>query len=263
MCRFFGVSRSGYYAWRQRKERPDRDAILGALIVKCQEYTKHTYGYRRIKLWLLRETGLLINHKTVLRLMRKYGQLAVIRRRKLPCVGWEAPFISTDNLLARNFHASSPNQKWVTDISYIPTKQGFLYLSVIKDLFDNFIVAYDTGTIQDHALVARTLQKAKKEVTDGLILHSDQGFQYTCQSYLKLSKLYGIQPSMSRPGTPLDNAPAENFFGILKSECINRCQSNSFQQAQQLIDQYIHFYNYERIQLKNGLTPFEKRCQSA
>ena len=262
MCSFFGVSRSGYYGWLKRKDEPDKDTIFADLIARCQEQTKGTYGYRRVKLWLLRETGLVINHKAVLRLMRKYGLLAQIRRQR-PLYQRQQQFMTYENKMNRNFHAVKPNQKWVTDISYIHTKEGTLYLSVIKDLYDNFIVAYDTGTVQDNALVYRTIKKAKKEVANGLILHSDQGFQYTSHGYLNLTKKYSILPSMSRPGTPLDNAPVENFFGILKTECIYRHKIHTFQQAQDLIDDYMYFYNFQRIQLKYRLTPFEKRSQSA
>jgi len=262
LCEYFEVSRSGYYAWRKRKDRPDVDEIMGQLIRQCQETTRYTYGYRRVKLWLLRETGLVISYKAVLRLMRKYNLLAQIRRPR-PLYQRQQQFQIYENRLNRNFHATRPNQKWVTDISYIHTKEGVLYLSAIKDLYDNFIVAYDIGTIQDNALVYRTIQKAKKEVADGLILHSDQGFQYTSPGYLNLTKQYGIFPSMSRAGTPLDNAPAENFFGILKTECIYRQKIQTFQQARDLIHDYIHFYNFERFQLKTKLTPFLKRSQLA
>ena len=134
---------------------------------------------------------------------------------------------------------------------------------MIKDLFDNFIVAFDMGTTQDNALVFRTIKKAKREVTDGLVLHSDQGFQYTSTGYSKLTKEYGILPSMSRAGTPLDNAPAENFFSILKAECINRQKIATYEEARLLICEYINFYNYHRIQLKTKLTPYEKRRQLA
>jgi len=260
MCQIFAVSRSGYYDWLKKKEQPDKDEILGNLIRQCQQQTRQTYGYRRVKIWLLRETGLVINSKAVLRIMRKYGLLAVIRRPR-PLYQRQQQFSVYENKLARDFHATAPNQKWVTDISYIHTKQGVLYLSMIKDLFDNFIVAYDTATVQDNALVYRTIQKAKKMVADGLILHSDQGFQYTSSGYSKLSQQYGFLPSMSRAGTPLDNAPAENFFGILKIECIRRHKIQTFDEARTLINEYLHFYNFERIQLKTKLTPYEKRCQ--
>jgi putative transposase len=260
MCRFFEVSRSGYYKWRNRDKVSDLDRPIGELIRQCQEETRQTYGYRRVKLWLLRETGLIINHKAVLRIMNKYNLLAKVRQPR-PLYQRRNHFNKYENRLNRNFGAEKPNQKWVTDISYIRTKEGTLYLSMIKDLYDNFIVAYDTATVQDNALVYRTIRKAKKAVADGLTLHSDQGFQYTSHGYFNLTKAYGILPSMSRAGTPLDNAPAESFFGTLKTECINRQKISSLNQARDLIDIYVHFYNYERIQLKTKLTPFEKRCQ--
>lgn len=260
MCEYFGVSRSGYYAWRKRKARPNWDETLAELIRQCQQKTNYTYGYRRVKLWLLYQTGLIINGKAVLRIMRKYNLLAQIRRPR-PLYQRLNHFRTYENRLNRQFHADRPNQKWVTDISYIRTKQGILYLSMIKDLYDNFIVSYDMGTAQDNALIYRTIEKAKKEVADGLILHSDQGFQYTSQAYFQLTKGYGILPSMSRAGTPIDNAPAENFFSILKTECINRYKILTYQQAKQLIDDYIYFYNYERYQIKDKLTPYQKRTK--
>lgn len=170
-----------------------------------------------------------------------------------------------ENLLNRNFSADHPNAKWVTDISYIHTGQGVLYLSMIRDLYDNSIVAYKTGTEQTVNLVLKTIQAAvKKEAVAGeLHLHSDQGFQYTSQAYFDLTKAYGITPSMSRRGNCYDNAMAENFFSILKTECIYRHKIATFTEARQLIDEYIDFYNNERIQTKTGLTPFEKRHQAA
>ena len=129
-----------------------------------------------------------------------------------------------DNWLNRDFHAEHPNQKWVTDISYIQTKEGVLYLSMIRDLYDRSIVAYRTGTSQTVNLVLDTIHLAMKSVkTESrreLHLHSDQGFQYTSQAYFDLTKEYGILPSMSRRGNCYDNALVENFFGILKTECI-------------------------------------------
>jgi len=262
MCQFFEVSRSGYYDWQKRRGAPDKDKVLGELIRKCQSATRQTYGYRRVKLWLLRETGLVVNSKAVLRLMRKYNLLAEIRRPR-PLYMRQQKMNTYEDKLNRDFRADAPNQKWVTDISYIHTKEGVLYLSAIKDLYDNFIVSYDMGTAQDNALIYRTMQKAKKEVANGLILHSDQGSQYTSPGYFDLSKQYGILPSMSRAGTPLDNAPIESFFGILKTECIYRQKIQTIRQAQSLVNDYIYFYNHERLQLKYGLIPFEKRCQTA
>ena len=262
LCEFFKVSRSGYYAWSLSKDKVDEDKPIGELIAQCQQRTNRTYGYRRVKLWLLRETGLIINSKAVLRLMRKYNLLSEIRKPG-PLYRRQQKMKTYENRLSRDFTAVAPNMKWVTDISYIHTKEGVLYLSMIKDLYDNFIISYEMGTVQDNALVYRTIKKAKKVVADGLVLHSDQGFQYTSHGYMKLTKKYSILPSMSRAGTPLDNACAENFFSTLKAECINRQKLQTIQHAKTLINQYIDFYNNERIQLKTKLTPYEKRCQFA
>ena len=260
MCRFFGVSRSGYYDYVNRIDAPAWDLPLAEKIRECQEKCGKTYGYRRVHIWLERN-GIYRNPKTVLRVMQKYGLLSVVRRKKYRKYG--ECLHRYPNLLNRDFSATRPNQKWVTDISYIPTKQGFLFLSVIRDLYDNSIVAYKAGTEQNINLVLSTIRAAKKKekVTAELQLHSDQGFQYTSQAYFKLTQSYGITPSMSRRGNPYDNALAENFFSILKSECIHRVKLQTFTEARHLIDAYIHFYNHQRIQLKTKLTPLEKRSQ--
>ena len=260
MCEFFGVSRSGYYAWTKRADKEDPDKQMGELIRQCQQKTRQTYGYRRVQIWLLREFGIVTNHKAVLRLMNKYNMLSKSRRKRKWVQNCES-IHRYANLLERNFYAERPNLKWCTDISYIPTKEGFVYLSVIKDLYDNFVVAYKIGTENSNQLVYETLKMAKREVTADVQLHSDQGFQYTSPGYFKLTQSYHIIPSMSRPGTPLDNACAENFFSTLKSEWLHRYTPATKEEARLLLEEYIHFYNYERIQLKTKLTPFEKRRQ--
>lgn len=194
--------------------------------------------------------------------MNKYGLLSEIRRRRKYKQFGER-LHKYENILKRNFYADKPNPKWATDISYIFTKQGVIYLSIIRDLYDNYIVAYKTGTAQNINLVTETIKMAKREVANGLILHSDQGFQYTSSAYHNLTKEYGILTSMSRAGNPIDNAMAENFFSILKSECIKRHKPETNDQARLIIDDYINFYNFQRIQLKTKLTPYEKRCQLA
>ena len=134
---------------------------------------------------------------------------------------------------------------------------------MIRDLYDNSIVAYKTGTQQTVNLVLDTIHLAmrreKKRVAAELQLHSDQGFQYTSQAYFQLTKQYGITPSMSRRGNPYDNAMAENFFSILKTECIYRHKPATFSEANEMIDRYIHFYKHERIQLKTGEAPLARR----
>ena len=168
-----------------------------------------------------------------------------------------------DNLLKRQFKADRPNTKWVTDISYIHTKEGVLYLSMIRDLYDNSIVAYKTSSRQTVSLVLDTIRLAmkneKKRAAAELQLHSDQGFQYTSQGYFNLTQSYCITPSMSSKGNPYDNAMAEKFFSILKTECIYRHKPKTFREANDLIDRYIHFYNYERIQTKTGMAPLTLR----
>ena len=209
MCKFFGVSRSGCYAFVHRLGRPEQDAALAEVIAKQRE--------------------------------RSFR-------------------------MNRDFHASKPNSKWVTDISYIHTRQGVLYLSMIRDLYDNSIVDCKTGTEQTVNLVLDTIRLAmkqeKEKVAVELQLHSDQGAQYASQAYFKLTQTYGITPPMSRRGTPYDNAMAENFFSILKTECIYRHKPAAFSQANELIDCYIYFYNHERIQLKTGEAPLARRLSA-
>ena len=260
MCRFFKVSRSGYYDYVKRMDKPAWDLPLAEKIRECQEHSHSTYGYRRVHIWLERQ-GIHRNPKTVLRVMQKYNLLSEVRRKKYH--NYTNGIYVYKNHLARDFHADRPNQKWVTDISYIRTGQGFLYLSVIRDLFDNSIVAYKTGTEQNINLVLSTIRAAKRKekVTGSLHLHSDQGFQYTSQAYFKLTQSYHITPSMSSRGNPYDNAMAENFFSILKTECIYRTKLKTYEEARLLIGEYIHFYNNERIQTKTKLTPLEKRSQ--
>ena len=260
MCKFFEVSRSGYYAFLKRMDIPDRDLPLAEKIRECQEESHRTYGYRRVHIWLERQ-GIYRNPKTVLCVMQKYNLLSVVRRKKFHYCSQHLH--KYPNLLNREFTAERPNQKWVTDISYIKTAQGFLYLSIIRDLYDNSIVAYKTDKEQSIKLVLDTIKAAKRKekITAEVQLHSDQGFQYTSHAYFNLTQSYGITPSMSRRGNPYDNALAENFFSILKTECIHRVKLSGYDEARLIISEYINFYNNYLIQTKTKLTPLEKRNQ--
>jgi putative transposase len=265
MCEYFRVSRSGYYGWVKRIEAANKDAALAALIQECHSETRKTYGYRRIRIWLKREKGLIVNHKAILRVMHKTNQLSCVRRRR-KWIQYGQKINRHPNVLNRDFSATKPNQKWVTDITYIKTKKdGTLFLSAVKDIYDGSIVAYRMSSVQSQKLVLDTIKAAhrKEKVADGLILPSDQGFQYTSQAYLNLTQHYGISPSMSRAGNPLDNAAMESFFGILKCECLHRVKPATHEEASLLVQDYIHYYNNFRICLKTKLTPYEKRCQSA
>lgn len=261
MCKFFAVSRSGYYAFVKQIGQPEHDAQLAEKIQECQDKADKTYGYRRVWKWL-KDRNIERNPKTILRIMKKYGLLSEIRRhRKWVNLGQQIH--KYENLLKRQFRVDKPNVKWVTDISYIHTREGILYLSMIRDLYDNSIVAYKTATQQTVNLVLDTIRLAmkneKKRVAAELQIHSDQGFQYTSHGYFKLTQSYGITPSMSRKGNPYDNAMAENFFSILKTECIYRHKPKTLKEANDLIDRYIHFYNHERIQNKTGVAPLMLR----
>ena len=259
MCKFFGVSRSGYYDFVKRIGKPEPDEALAKQIRQCQNRCDKTYGYRRVWQWLEKK-HIHRNPKTILRVMKKYGLLSEIRRRrKWVQMGWQAH--KYENLLKRQFWATRPNSKWVTDISYIHTNEGVLYLSIIRDLYDNSIVAYKTSATQTVNLVLDTIRLAmkKEKVAAELQLHSDQGAQYASQAYYELTKEYGIIPSMSSKGNPYDNAMAENFFSILKTECIYRHKPKTLHEANEMIDRYIHFYNHERIQIKTGVAPLTLR----
>jgi putative transposase len=265
MCAFFGVSRAAYYAWVKQLDQPDPDRERMEQVQEAYERSHRTYGYRRIVLWLQKQKGVFLNHKTVLRLMNKLNIRSVARKRKVFRMAKVEIYHHYDNLLNQEFRASQPNQKWVTDVTYIATRLGWAYLSTIQDLFDGFIVSHQLARVNSLELVLGTLQQAKQreQVTDELILHSDRGYQYTSHTYATLIHDYAITPSMSRPGNCWDNAPMENFFGHLKEEALRQFPIPSFEEARQIIDDYIHFYNYERIQLKTRQTPYETRCLSS
>jgi putative transposase len=265
VCAFFGISRSAYYAWCKRQEGADPDTERMEWIRKAYLISRRTYGYRRVHLWLEQEEQIVINPKAVLRIMQKMGMRSIARRRKAaqPLVSQERNYWYP-NLLQRDFSASRPNQKWVTDVTYIRTTQGWAYLAAIRDLFDGFIVAHCVTTRNSLGLVTDLLERAREQEgsTGGVILHSDQGYQYSSPRYRHLTQEYGLVPSMSRRGNCWDNAPMESFFGSLKEEEVRHWKNPTFRQARIWIDDYIHFYNYERIQLKTRRTPFQLRCPS-
>lgn len=264
MCRMFEVSRSGYYAWRKRQGKPAKDQWLVDLIIDCQQRSKQPYGCRRVRRWLKRRHGKNVNLKAVLRVMRKFDLLAQVRRRK-PYRHYQQAVHKYPNLLQRAFAQPFPNRFWVTDITYIPTTKGMVYMCAVLDLCGKMVLAYHIGGDMTSSLVTDTVRDAckKEKVADGLTLHSDQGSQYTSQAYFDLNQEYHIQPSMSSPGCPYDNAVMENFFGTLKTECLYRRKFQCRAEVEQAVAEYVQFYNYERINLKNGLTPFEIRSKAA
>ena len=237
------------------------------LVLEAYERSRKTYGYRRVQIGIERENGIKINHKAVLRLMRKLDIRSVARQRnpyRLRNNRYGA--IKTyPNLLRQNFTSAKPNQKWGTDITYIPTRQGFVYLAIIKDFFDGAILGHALSRSNSIHLVLQALRSAasKLPTPPGVIMQSDQGYQFQSQAYYSLTEQLGILPSMSRKGNCLDNAPTESFFSQLKEELVRHIRIKDYEDAVQVVDDYIHFYNHDRIQLKTKLTPLEIRRQFA
>ena len=262
MCKFLSVPRSSYYYWLKNKDCEDKDASLVESIREGQRASCGTYGYRRMTIWLNRVYGIIVNSKRVRRVMKEAGLQSVVRKKKKFKKDQGAVY-KYDNLLARNFYSSRPNDKMVTDITYISTGRGKVFLSMVKDLFDNSIRGYCVSRNNDLKLVADTLRETFTNIkTDNdkpVLLHSDQGFQYTSKLYERLTSQYGITPSMSRKGNCFDNAAAENFFSHLKSELINRVKLKDYEEAKKAIDDYIRYYNNKRIQVKLKMAPLEYR----
>ena len=263
MCRVFEVSRSGYYAWRKRQQYAPKDQWLVDFIIECQKKCKCTYGCRRVKRWIARFKGRQVNLKAILRIMRKLDMLSQIRRRR-PYTHYKQDSFRYNNLLNRQFHQDKPNRFWVTDITYIPISGRMLYMCAVLDLCGRAVLAWRIGDDMTSSLVTDTVKDAliREKVAGGLALHSDQGSQYTSKAYFDLSQEYHFSPSMSSPGCPYDNAAMENFFGTLKSECLHRTHCSSKADVVQIVSEYVHFYNYERINLKDGLTPVEIRSKT-
>lgn len=268
LCRYLKVSSSGYYRWLSLG-RPIRYSFDEKLADIIEEIFYVTYkGYRFIRDEIIRRYGVIFNDKTIYKYMKILGLSSPIRKKKYVCCTTQDPNEKArtvcDNFLARNFSASRPLEKLVTDVSYIYCQQGRMYLSVIKDLYDNSIIAYQISRFNDLKLVMDNVYKVIDEnwdPTKGCILHSDQGFQYTNIEYIRYLDINGVTVSHSRKANCYDNACCENFFGHLKSECLEfKDIPKTYDELTALTDKYIRFYNYERPQRKlKGMTPVESR----
>ena len=255
-----GVSRSGFYRW-QHAHAAAHDRPLVEILQREHARLRGIYGYRRMQTLLRRDYGLQVNHKRVYRLCRDLGLQAVIRRRHPHGRFGTAVHAVAPNVLDRQFQAAAPNAKWVTDITYLQVKGRPYYLSVLLDLFNKEVVAHQLSAHPDTRIVLATVEAALRERgRPGLLLHSDQGVQYTTRGYQALLREHGVVQSMSRRGNCLDNACIEGFFGHLKSELqLDRQDLDEATLAQQL-DQYMRFYNQDRYQGGlNNLSPLEFR----
>lgn len=255
------MARSSYYYYEKKHQLIDKYKLIKELIISIYHKHKGRYGYRRITNEL-QNKGIIINHKTVLKLMKTLGLKSIIRIKKYKSYRGENGKIAP-NILERNFKASAPNQKWATDITEFNISGDKLYLSPIIDLFNQEIISYELTNRPVFSQVVTMLKKAFKKIPNNtnLILHSDQGWQYQMKQYQKLLKKKGIKQSMSRKGNCLDNAIIENFFGILKSEMFYTQKIKSIEQLKKEIKQYIIYYNNKRIKSNlNKMSPIQYRA---
>jgi transposase InsO family protein len=223
MCAVLGVSASGYYDWRKRapSQRQQANEKLLAAIRRAYTASRQTYGSPRIHA-ALKQQGWRVGRHRIARLMQRHGMVARSPRRKRPVTTRRAPGArAAPNLLAQDFTASQPNQKWLADITYIDTGEGWLYLALVMDLFSRTIVGWSMADHMRAELVEQALLMAlgRRLPEDGLLHHSDQGSQYTSVLVQALLAAHHIQVSMSGLGNCYDNAPMESFIGKLKTEC--------------------------------------------
>ena len=261
MCAVLNISPKTYYKYRN-KEDPDYSDYL--IIKAIFDDSKGTYGYRRIVDGLLQKYGVIMNGKKVLRIMEKYNLMAeYIRKSKKKHKNERIENNVKPNLLNRNFTTDALNKVWDTDITYLIYKGSRAYLSTIIDLYDRHVVAYKISKTNDNKLVMDTLNEAiaKEKDVNGLILHSDQGFQYTSYEYKAICESNGIQISMSRKGTPIDDSPIESWHALLKKETLYNNNITSLQEYIQLVEEWIIFYNTTRLKskIKKKIKTYTKR----
>lgn len=253
------VPKATYYRWRKKYSTAEPTSIEKIIVQVCKAHY-FRYGHRKIKAVLKRKFNITLNRKTVQKIMQKYDLQCQVKMKRQKYINGESNIV-VKNLLQRRFTATKPNEKWVTDITYLPYGSNMLYLSTIIDLYNNEIVAYTVGTSQEVSLVIDTLKSAiVKRKPEGVILHSDQGSVYTSYEYQNLAKEKGIITSMSRKGNCHDNAVIESFHSSLKSEGFNTLRRASISNSKvvQIVNQYMYYYNQIRIQAKlNYLSPIE------
>lgn len=262
MCRVLKVARSGYYAWRHRppSQREQFNQALLAQIRAAYKTSRQTYGSPRIHAYLRRK-DVCCSRNRVARLMQKHKIVAIKPPRRYPVTTKQRSGARTaPNLLNQNFSAQAPNQKWVTDITYIDTAEGWLYLALVLDLYSRRVVGWAMAKQMDTHLVDRALKMAwlTRRPATSLLHHSDRGSQYTSDAYLGYLTDLGCTVSMSRTGNCFDNAAMESFFATLKAECV-RSQFGTRAQARTAIFEYIEsWYNRQRLHSTLGyLSPVE------
>jgi putative transposase len=251
MCRMLNVTRSGYYAWRDRprSRRAERRVELVKQIRQAHQHSRGTYGSPRVTVEL-KEHGMAVSENTVAKYMRAARIAVTPAKRFQPrTTDSDHPHPVAPNVLDRDFAATAPNQKWACDLTYVWTDEGWLYLSVVIDLFSRRVVGWSMSEDLKAQGVAEALQMAvaRRRPGAGLLHHSDRGVQYACALYRGLLAEHEIGCSMSRPGNCYDNAVAESFFGTLKAELVNRTRYGTREEARSSIFQWIEcWYNRRR-----------------
>ena len=250
MCAVLDISPKTYYKYRNTDD-PDYTDYL--MIKNIFDINKKCYGYRRITEELKNEYGVIMNGKKVLRIMKKYNiQAEYIRKAKIKHKNKRIEDNVKPNLLKRNFNTDELNKVWDTDVTYLIFKGSRAYLSTIIDLYDRKVIAYKISKRNDNKLVMDTLNEAilKRKDVSGLILHSDQGFQYTSYEYKAICESNGITIFMARKGTPIDDSPIESWHSLLKKETLYNNNITSLENYMELVEEWIEFYNTTRIKGK-------------
>ena len=247
LCAALQISKRTYYKYRNRN---DVDYFDYKLIKEIFTESKCTYGYRRIQEGLKIKYGIIMNAKKILRIMRKFNLKPEYIKRTRPNYSYKRIEENVmPNLLKRDFKTEGFNKKWCTDITYLIFGNKRAYLSTVIDLYDRHVVAYQISKLNNIKLVMDTFEKAfeKEKNVNGLIVHSDQGFQYTSFEYKALLNSRGVLISMSRKGTPIDDSPMESWHGILKKETLYNNNITSIEHYIKLVEEWIFFYNTSRL----------------
>lgn len=266
MCRKLGISKAAYYKWLHRSlpQTEQENLLLAELVWEYDEQYNHILGYRRMTVWINRFNGTSYSKNRIQRIMQALGIHSVIRKQPGKYKR-SIPERTAENILKRDFNASRPNEKWVTDVTEFKWYEGpvchKLYLSAILDLYDRSVVSFVLRRRNDNRLVFQTFDKAIENNPDAKpIFHSDRGFQYTGSVFQSKLNNHGMEQSMSRVGHCIDNGPTEGFWGIIKSEMYYLQAFTDEKSLRSAIEKYIHFYNYERFQERFiNQTPMEIR----
>lgn len=259
-----GLPRSTFYYWDNARQEADKHAEAKQHIQAIFDEHKGWYGYRRIT-YALHALGVQLHKNTVRKLMQQLSLKSVQRVKKFRTYRGPVGVIA-GNLLNRDFEASRPNEKWVTDVTEFKVGGQKLYFSPVKDLFNGEIIAYAMDTRPVFDMVKSMLKKAMGKLGDDEkpMLHSDQGWHYQMHEFRTMLKDQGIQQSMSRKGNCHDNASMESFFGVLKSECFYTRKFASIDELKKALSAYVRYYNEKRISLRlDGMSPVQYRRQAA